>query len=53
MIRPRLLPLLAALLGLGVCAVQLTAQAGHKGKVMPPARVHFSGNLEGELEPCG
>jgi len=25
--------------------------AAHSNKV--PARVHFSGNLEGEIEPCG
>lgn len=51
--RPRLLPLLAVLLGFGLGAVQMAALAEKKVKATPPARIHFSGNLEGELEPCG
>jgi hypothetical protein len=29
------------------------ANAARKGNSKVPARVHFSGNIEGELEPCG
>jgi hypothetical protein len=51
--RPRLL-LIAAVV-LSVCAGSLfeVAHARVKSTEKVPARIHFSGNFEGELEPCG
>jgi len=43
------------LLTLAVCFGTLWAgnAAKRKGVVKVPARIHVSGNFEGELEPCG
>lgn len=46
---------------LWVCFILLGALAAHAGSkakskaagATHPVRVHYSGNLEGELEPCG
>jgi len=51
--RPRLL--LVAAVVVAICAGSLTgvAHARRKDSDKMLARIHFSGNFEGELEPCG
>ena len=43
----------AVILALSWHSLSAASNAKHKGASTVPARVHFSGNLEGELEPCG
>jgi hypothetical protein len=43
----------AMVLGVSWHSLSTASNAKHKGALPAPARVHFSGNLEGELEPCG
>jgi len=45
--------LLALVLALSWASLSVAANAKRKSAVKAPARVHFSGNIEGELEPCG
>ena len=45
--------LLALVLALGWTSLSDAANTKCKSQVKAPARVHFSGNMEGELEPCG
>ena len=40
-------------LGLSWHSLSTASDTKHKGASAVPTRVHFSGNLEGELEPCG
>jgi len=51
--RPRLLLVLAVVFA--VCAGSLVdvAHARKKDIERMPARIHYSSNFEGELEPCG
>ena len=55
MIRPRTLPVFVVALVLSLSSLYQVADARRKetSKVKVPARVHFSANFEGELEPCG
>lgn len=43
--------LLALVLGFG--SLWAAGASKHKGAMKVPARIYISGNLEGELEPCG
>lgn len=45
--------LLVLVLALGWTSFSDAANARRKGSTKVPARVHFSANIEGELEPCG
>ena len=45
--------LLALVLALSWTSLSDAANTKRKSSVKAPARVHFSGNIEGELEPCG
>jgi len=47
--------LLALVIALAVVAASSNDAAYARRKSTPkvPARIHFSGNIEGELEPCG
>lgn len=45
--------LLALVLALSWTSLSDAANNKRKGNTKTPARVHFSGNIEGELEPCG
>jgi hypothetical protein len=49
------LSVLALFLGLvlGFGSLWAAGATKHKGLVKVPARIYVSGNLEGELEPCG
>lgn len=38
---------------IGFGAVWAAGKTKHTGTVKVPARIHVSGNFEGELEPCG
>jgi hypothetical protein len=53
MIRPRLFPILAAALIVCLGSLHHLALAGKKVATKAPTRILFSGNFEGELEPCG
>lgn len=43
----------ALVLCLGSSAQTAGKDARRKNTAMVPARIHFSGNIVGELEPCG
>jgi hypothetical protein len=51
----KLPPWLVLVIIVAACFGTIWAAAApkHKGTVKVPARIHVSGNLEGELEPCG
>ncbi len=51
--RLRLLPLLAGLLVLSIALLIPPAYARGNGAANARARIHYSSNFEGELEPCG
>lgn len=51
--KPRLLPLLAVMFAVCIGSLFQTAHAGSKRTDAIRARIHFSCNFEGELEPCG
>jgi hypothetical protein len=51
--KQRVLLMLAVLLALCAGLPDHVALAKKKNAATVPTRVHFSGNMEGELEPCG
>jgi hypothetical protein len=51
--RPRWLLMIAAVIALGSSSLFSVALARRTGPASVPARIHFSSNFEGELEPCG
>jgi len=51
--RPRSLLILAAVLVMCAGSLFEVAHARVNDTVKFPARIHFSSNFEGELEPCG
>jgi hypothetical protein len=53
MARFRTLPLILAALTLCLGSIHQLAEAGKKTAVKTPTRILYSGNFEGELEPCG
>jgi hypothetical protein len=51
--KSRVLLVLAVMLAVGSGSLVQVAHARKKDAAKVPARIHFSGNFEGELEPCG
>lgn len=51
----RLISLWVLVIAVSLGAVSALAAASKKKSLAgkPPVRIHYSGNLEGELEPCG
>jgi hypothetical protein len=51
--KPTFVLALLFVLVMGLSSLWAAGASKHKGAVKVPARIYVSGNLEGELEPCG